>query len=193
MGLIYKLGAVVEAKGKDGGTGFVASTSAVDRADDIIDQASWDLKRFEQNPIIPWCHQTHIPPVGRAVVELVDGQLRGSATWDDHESNPLGQLVAHQYREAFLSAFSVGFRPRQQTARRELPPKHPAYGENGLFFQECELYEVSAVPIPMNAEALAVRGQGSAGEAPDATLLALATRWLEMQTQSPVARLFGFR
>ena len=60
-----------------------------------------------------------------------------------------------------MQAFSVGFSPGTATPRSALPTDHPAYQEKGAgqFFENSQLLEVSAVAIPANPHALAVRAK----------------------------------
>ena len=53
---------------------------------------------------------------------------------------------------------SVGFQPGDSVPRNRLPKDHPAFGEKGALMSSPRLLEISAVPIPANAEALAIRG-----------------------------------
>jgi HK97 family phage prohead protease len=144
---------------EDGTTLVTASTPEPDRMGDVV-APDWNLDRYEGNPIVAWAHDYSIPPVGRAVGLALEGDtLVARIKWDDAEANPLGQTVAHQFREGFLSAVSVGFAPGKSTARAELPEDHPAAGKGGYYFEGNELLEISAVPIPANPEALAIRAK----------------------------------
>ena len=60
-----------------------------------------------------------------------------------------------------MSAFSVGFAPGKVTPRSQLPEDHPAYSEKsaGSYMEQNSLLEVSAVSIPANPHALAVRAK----------------------------------
>lgn len=138
-------------------TRFVASTATPDRMGDVVDQDSWDLGNYKQNPVILWAHDYSLPPVGRAVFcEVVEGQLEIEVEWDT--GSELGATVARQFKEGFLSAGSVGFRPSSAVPRASLPEEDPRHGQYGYVFYGCELLEFSAVPVPANAEALAAKG-----------------------------------
>ena len=149
------------SKDTDGTITAVASTPDVDRYGDVV-APSWDLEHFKNSPVIMHGHDYDGPVVGRAVeIELVGESLMMSVEFDEHESNPLGQRLAHQYRSGFMSAFSVGFAPGKSTPRAELPKDHPAYVEKGAgqYFEENQLLEVSACAIGANPHALAVRAK----------------------------------
>lgn len=156
--------AVSTEKAEEGGpqiTRFVASTADEDRDFDIIKQ-DWRLEAFKSNPVILWAHNGSIPPVGRAVrAEVVKGKLEIDVEWD--EGTDLGATVARQYRQGFLSAGSVGFRPGEVKWRGGLKEEDPDFGERGFVVGSPELLEFSAVPVPANAAALAKGAEASAG------------------------------
>jgi len=149
------------SKDTDGTITAVASTPDVDRYGDVV-APSWDLSAFKANPVIMHGHDYDGPVVGRALeIELVGESLMMSVEFDESDTNPMGQRIANQYRSGFMSAFSVGFAPGKSTPRAELPKDHPAYVEKGAgqYFEENQLLEVSAVAIPANPHALAVRAK----------------------------------
>jgi hypothetical protein len=59
-----------------------------------------------------------------------------------------------------MQAVSVGFQPSSSVERSKLPTDHPAHGETGMYFTGNKLLEISAVPVPANGEALALRSMG---------------------------------
>ena len=159
---------VCKAEGSDDGTiAAIASTPAPDRYGDVV-APSWDLEAFKANPVIMHGHDYEGPVVGKAVeIDLVGETLMMRVKFDESETNPVGRRLANQYREGFMQAFSVGFAPGKSTERSNLPTDHPAYvaERGGYFFEENALLEVSAVAIPANPQALAVRAKRWALEA----------------------------
>ena len=153
---------VCKAETDDAGTvTAIASTPDVDRYGDVV-APSWDLEHFKNSPVIMHNHEYDGAVVGRALeIDLVGDALMMTVEFDEHESNPLGQRLAHQYRSGFMSAFSVGFSPGKSTPRAELPKDHPAYVEKGAgqYFEQNQLLEVSACAIGANPQALAVRAK----------------------------------
>ncbi len=153
---------ICKAEASDDGTiTAVASTPDPDRMDDVV-APSWKLDDFRRSPVIMHAHDYEGPVVGKAVeIDLVGDTLMMRVQFDEHESNPLGQRLANQYREGFMSAFSVGFAPGKVTPRSQLPKDHPAYSEKsaGSYMTDNSLLEVSAVAIPANPQALAVRAK----------------------------------
>lgn len=161
-----------DGENEHGMSRFVASTGAVDRMGDVVEQ-SWRLANFRRNPVI--LHEHAHPVVGRGSVK-VDREadaLMLSVEWDDSEANPVGRLVAHQHRAGFRGAVSVGFRPGKSISRTKLPDDHPAKMSDdmpewqaGRVFRFNELLEVSSVAIPANAEALQVRAYAEEADDP---------------------------
>ena len=147
--------------GDDGTITAIASTPDVDRYGDVV-APSWDLESYKKCPVIMHGHDYEGPVVGKAVeIDVVGDTLMMRVQFDESESNPVGRRLGNPYREGFMHAFSVGFSPGTATNRSDLPPDHPAYTEKGAgqFFENSQLLEVSAVAIPANPHALAVRAK----------------------------------
>ncbi len=145
----------VEIKSKKvGQASFIASTPNSDRYDDVIDQNSWVLEGYKNNPVILLNHRQDMLPIGRATkIGVVNGQLEIDVEFDMEDE--LGANVARKVDQGFLKAVSVGFQPKKGIMRSELPGDHKAYGKTGMFYSENELLEVSVVTIPANSEAIA--------------------------------------
>jgi HK97 family phage prohead protease len=139
-------GVIIKAEATERGTTrFIASTPTPDSYNDIIVQSGWKLDRFLKNPVIPWAHSRWDLPVGKSIdTQVTDQALVIEVEWAPHE---FAQDVKRLYDEEFLNAVSVGFRPL----------KWQYLDNGGVLFQEAELLEVSAVPIPANPDALAIR------------------------------------
>jgi hypothetical protein len=161
----------VRAEGDGGEMGpdlIIASTAGVDRYGDIIDQESMKLDAYMRNPVILYGHEWDGCVVGNAVPASVKlyqrtGMSRPalgfSPTWDDHETNPQGRLVAHQWG-TFLHAVSVGGYAGKMTPRASKDCPEWARGEYGYFIEGFELMEISVVPIPANTEVGAAKAAG---------------------------------
>jgi len=144
----------------NGTTTVVASTPNPDRYSDVV-ASDWKLDAYMENPVVQFGHRYDIPPVGRTenlTIDPTNGNLVATIKWDDNPTNPLAQTVASQYRNGFLRAVSVGFQPTEAVERARLPTEHPAHGAKGMYFTGNRLLEISAVPVPANAESLALRG-----------------------------------
>jgi HK97 family phage prohead protease len=136
----------------------VVSDDSVDRYGDIIEAAGWDLENFKKNPVIPWAHATGgfftaaELPVGKAEDVWVEGnKLYAKIKFAEHAK---AEDVWQLYKDGFLRAFSVGFLPKKYEAMYEGEGREAHF--IGYKFQESELLEISAVPVPANPNALAL-------------------------------------
>lgn len=136
-----------EELGDGGAFPFVLSNANPDREGDSIDQTGWDLTAYRKNPVVLWAHDYSTLPVGRAVMTFVspDGQLKAIDRFA--ASHDLARTVEALYRERFLNAVSVGFRPTEWDFAEERGPW-------AIDFAKQELLEHSAVPVPAHPEAL---------------------------------------
>lgn len=138
----------------------IASTDALDRHGEVIDQDGWDLTNFKNNPVMLWAHDNYEPAVGYAdnlqVVQMGD---RKALTFIPvfHGKTELSAAIDALYNgdsgtgmKPVLNSFSVGFRPTEQ---------------EGNTFTKQELLEISCVNVPANADArvLAYKGLVSKG------------------------------
>jgi len=149
----------------------VCSTDAVDRDDEVIEQDGWELDAFRKNPVFLAAHQHRLTDGRSSVIgsfasvgveAAADGRkvLTGRVRFADTE---LGREYRTLYREGHMRAVSVGFMP----TKSEMRPVDPAAprGAQRRHLTENELWEVSAVPVPANAEALArLRAAGFLGD-----------------------------
>jgi len=122
----------------------VLSSETIDGQGEIIDQASWRLARYLQNPIVLHMHSVRDVLGHAQAIRIIDGQLQARVVF---ATTALAEEVATLFRDGAMRAFSVGFRPGRieqqlvgtRTIRRLL---------------DCELMEVSAVSIPSNPDAV---------------------------------------
>jgi phage head maturation protease len=157
VGRPYKEEEDKDDKGGKSMTTVIASAPTPDRYNDIV-EPTWSLERFMANPVVPFAHDYTVPPVGRVQgLEIVNGLLVAQIEWDTSEENELGQLVASQFERGFLNAVSVGFAPGEVIPRNQLPDDSPYRANTGNLYRNPELLEISAVPIPAHASALAIR------------------------------------
>ncbi len=118
----------------------LASTNAIDRQGDSIDQKGWDLVNFKKNPVMPFAHNYSALPVGKATSVIVtDKGLECEFEFAPAEGNPVAQQVKVLYDLGYLNAVSVGFIPKTRS---------------GNIITSAELLEISFVPVPANQEAL---------------------------------------
>lgn len=131
---------------------FVMSTSNIDRHGDIVDQESWILKYFEQNPMFFLQHRSDQFPIGK--------WLR---VWFEDDPDNLGkkmmlgeaQFATDIYDQAdlafkmveggYMGAVSVGFIPHRVEYDEE---------KDAFVLYDCELLECSLVGVGSNRQAL---------------------------------------
>lgn len=134
---------------------FVASTEAVDRYGDVIRVKGWKLDAYRKNPVFLFAHRSKELPIGRAVDVRIEAnppaliQRIQFATKDEYE---FADTVFKLYKGGFMRAVSVGFLPLEPP---ELRTDEKTGEPLGYEFNGQELLELSAVPVPANAEALA--------------------------------------
>lgn len=124
----------------------VVSTETVDRVGDIIDQATWRLEQFKRNPVVLFQHNM-AAPIGRAEdIAVRDGRLEATIVF---ASTPRADEILQLYIDRALRAFSVGFRVGR--VEKEIGEA----GRSVMRLLDCDLFEISAVSIPANPDALA--------------------------------------
>lgn len=122
----------------------VYSTAAVDRHGEIVDQTSWKLEEYMQNPVVLWGHDHSQPAIGRTI-ELglnSEGQLEGVMQFAV-EQYEFAKTVFELYAGGFMRAFSVGFMSDGWEEQ-----------DGVTVLKDNVLYEISTVNVPANAEAL---------------------------------------
>lgn len=133
---------------------FVASSEAVDRYGDIIRANGWVTNNYQKNPVFLWGHRSSDPPIGKTIslsIQKDPPALIQVVEFAKKETYPFADTIFNLYRDGFMSAVSVGFRPLEK------PKMIVDEKDNftGYEFTKQELLELSAVPIPANPEALA--------------------------------------
>lgn len=128
----------------------VASDSTLDREGESLKPERFSLGNYLKNPVVLWAHRYNEPPIGVAKNVRVEG---GKLLFEPefHELTPFAAQVKQMYEGGILRAFSVGFLRSQ--------------AEHGEVY---ELLEISAVPVPMNPNALVVSGGENRGVDPEA-------------------------
>lgn len=135
---------------------FILSTAAIDRHGDTVAQTGWKLDNYKMNPVVLFGHDQASPPVGKAPYVAVEGDklVAKGVEFTPKDLSPFGWMVGEMYRQGFMNAVSVGFLPGKFKFAEER-------GEMAIDFEEQELLEFSAVPVPANPQAL--QGAKAAG------------------------------
>jgi HK97 family phage prohead protease len=131
----------------------VASTEDVDSWKTILRAKGWDLSRIESNPVLLFAHDANTrTPVGKCENVRVEGtDLLFDAVFDD--TTPFDEEVWQKYRKRVMRAFSVRFEPLEWSVEK-------INGQDVLVYTRQVLMEISCVPIPSNAGALARNERG---------------------------------
>lgn len=129
---------------------FTASTAAVDRYGDSIDQRGWITDNFSRNPVFLWSHRSGDPPIGK-VTKLTKSakELVAKVEFASKQIFPFAETIFQLYRNGFLSSCSVGFLPMESE-----PLIDDAGRRTGEKYLKQELLEISGTPVPANPEAL---------------------------------------
>lgn len=132
----------------DGPIRFVAGTEGlkIDGRDYRMD--GMDLGRYDSNPVVMWCHDLTRPPIGRGVPAIDGGRLLLDVEFDLADS--FAADIDGKYRRGFLNAVSMTALPTDGAG---------GLGPRRGVIEHSELIEVSAVPVPLDADALKVTGQ----------------------------------
>lgn len=140
---------------------FVISTAAVDRYRDTIAVDGWQLDNYMKSPVVLWCHDASLPPIGRAQsVTKSDSALLSTAEFMPRELSPFADSIFRMYAARYLSAVSVGFLPLDYDWAND------DAREFGIDFKAQELLEYSCCAIPANPEALIAAKAGGIDTGP---------------------------
>lgn len=131
---------------------FVMSTVNIDRHGDIIDQDSWILKYFEQNPAFFLQHRSDNFPLGRWLKVWFEAdpdnvgkqRMVGEAYFATDIDEDAARAWAH-VKDGNLNMVSVGFIPHRIDYDEE---------KDAFVLYDCELLECSLVGIGSNRQAL---------------------------------------
>ncbi len=138
----------------------VASTASLDSYDEIVAQ-NWRLERYAKNPVLLYGHnratgflggltQLETLPIGHAENVRVDAEgLKATLFFVDEKASPLAPYVWESFKQKALRAVSVGFYPHEIREER--------HGDIDVYvLDDNELFEISPVPLPANADAVAL-------------------------------------
>ncbi len=133
----------------DGGIRVCLSSECVDRDGDIIVQQGIDLANFKKNPIVLFGHNSRSLPIGRVdpdSIVIENGATFGTVKFADYD---FAKTVEKLYQDGIMKAWSIGF------CVKEYEPREDEEGKTlGWKIIKSELYELSAVNVPANPEAL---------------------------------------
>lgn len=133
--------AIAEAKNApDSATGtfeVIITTENLDRYQEVISLAGWELEHYRNNPVVLWGHDHHQLPIGVATsVEIVDGKMIAKGKFAPHA---FAQTIRQLHDMGMMRATSVGFIEKER---------------EGNLITKAELLEFSFVSVPANPYAL---------------------------------------
>jgi HK97 family phage prohead protease len=126
------------------------STFGWDRTDERFEKGAWDLGHYKNNPVVMWGHDYKMPPIGKAI--KIEEDQNGLLAETQFADSDFAQEIFKLYDGGFLSAFSVGFAPKD--GREEAIE---GGNRKGFVYTKADLLEYSAVSIPANPGALVGR------------------------------------
>jgi len=143
---------------------FIASDESLDRDGDIVTATGWKLDNYLKNPVVLYGHDYYSLPVGKAESVIIDPAARQlvidvsfpaikdiSPEGEPSEHALFVDSVYNLAKLGLLNAVSVGFRGIK------VEPILDGDGHyTGRKFVEQELMELSIVPVPANANAVAI-------------------------------------
>lgn len=135
--------AIAEARNaSDAATGtfeVIITTENLDRYQEVISLAGWELEHYRSNPVVLWGHDHHQLPVGVATsIEVAGGKMIAKGKFAPH---PFAQTIRQLYEMGVLRATSVGFIEKER---------------EGNLITKAELLEFSFVSVPANPYALSL-------------------------------------
>ena len=135
----------------------VASTNGIDRDGEIIEAKAFEnaLSLFRKNPVVLWAHDHSKPPIAKSLQEKITDD--GLIFQPQFAKTTFAKEIWSLFKNGFLNAFSIGFIPKEYEYEE-------INGKKVRKFTEVELLEISAVPVPSNAAALAVRSVTGSSE-----------------------------
>jgi HK97 family phage prohead protease len=121
----------------------VITTAAPDRVGDVVMPAGLrNAEEFLKNPVVLWAHQRGMPPIGRCrSLEVHDNRVVAETQFA--KGVPFAEDVFKLYEQGILRGWSIGFLPVRTRPSR-----------SGVRYEEWDLLEYSAVPVPENPAAL---------------------------------------
>jgi HK97 family phage prohead protease len=131
----------------------IFSTQDVDRQDEVIMQAGWDLTNYKNNPVVLYAHDYSDFPIAKMVEIGTEPNTRLPGTFQlvgkmqfAVEENPKAKTAFNLMAGGYLNTFSVGFKNNRWEVDE---------ANDTVYLNENELLEVSVVPVPANQMALA--------------------------------------
>jgi hypothetical protein len=125
---------------------FIMSTSAVDRAGDIVEQ-DFDLRAFKNNNIALFNHNPNFPIGTWHDVKIEAGRLVGRLKLAAAGTSKMVDEIRSLVEQRILKAVSIGF----------IPSEAEPLKTGGYRYRKNQITECSLVAVGMNSQALLTR------------------------------------
>jgi HK97 family phage prohead protease len=133
---------------------FILSNTALDSDNEVVDIPSANLKRFLDNSVGFFQHESYkLPILTWHNVRIEGNALIADAHFHelpDENGNPLSKTIKEYVKAGVLKAVSIGFR------YTDMPEQVSVDGKTIWIIKEPEIFEASIVTIPANPEALII-------------------------------------
>lgn len=133
---------------------FVISSEAKDSYNTVFKIGGWDLKRYEQNPIVCYQHKSSSTDpddiIGTSELRIENNQLIAVLTFEDAESNPKAEKIFRKVKNGTLRMASIGAKINKGHYGDEKMGEE----KDVIYFDSQELLEWSIVSLGSNPEAL---------------------------------------
>jgi hypothetical protein len=138
-----------------------ASTKNAVRGMAILPNA-WDLNRYRKNPVILWMHNilVDLPPIAKALWTKTDDE--GLLQLVQFAKTDFAEEIYQLYVDEFLKAWSVGwaalgYLQKGAEGFTDVIKQFKIKGDPEYIVTKAKLYEVSAVTVPADEDALVLR------------------------------------
>jgi hypothetical protein len=149
------------AAGTGRSVSYVLSNSEVARDGHRILTAGWDLTAYLTNPVFLWAHDDQQPPIGRmAEIGVRGDELIGTVDYCDADISPFADMIFRMVKGLYLNTVSVSWMPLESRFSTDKTR------QGGIDFLRQELLEVSQVPVPALASAVATARAAGIDTAP---------------------------
>jgi HK97 family phage prohead protease len=121
-----------------------ASSAFQDRHRDIIRQEGMDLSNYQKNPVVLFGHDHDMPIAKVESIGLNNGRVEALVQFPPEGTSAKSDEVYRLIKAGIINAVSVGMRIK----------RFETMDDGGWDIIESELYELSFVSVPANADAL---------------------------------------
>lgn len=142
---------------------FVLSDNSVNSYGYVIKTSGIQTERYEKNAVMFFNHRDYNEPIGKWKIRFDGDRLLGKPCFAKNDEQ--AQSIKKKVEAGVINGTSIGVRPLELSQK----PKDLVAGQTRATVTKCELFEVSFVGVPANANAVrAVRlyANGSGMEIP---------------------------